>query len=544
MEDIDIRQTFKKLSSRWYWFLFAFVLTIALAFLYLKVTPKKYAVSTSIQLKDKSVGEKGTEAQQKFISGYEILDNEAVVEDEVGILTSHSTIRQSVEQLGFNVSYFEDPEYLGAVGKYFGKQIYPAPFTLKPASDKWQLVDVPVYLDFLEDGKVRVKAEISKEHALHQFDSNRSIIQKRKLKLDTVVSIGQPIVTEWLNFSLQVDSAVSFEEQGSYYVVMNRFDDVADYYKKTIVSEQDSEKSSIVKLNMTSSVPQKDILFLRELTRNYIANDMIKKAILGKKTLAFIDQQLKSVKDSLSSTERSLKSFRQENQVVDVATTSQNLTEQLFGLEERQAQLNIQGKYYKYMADYLKKYDDVSDLKAPSSVGAEDLFLNSLLVQLSKLNEEKIALSYSSSDKNPLMAVLNEKIASLKKALLDNIESLSSSNAIAVSENSRRMEEIKTTQAALPANEQNLTDINRQFTFNDNIYNYLIQKRAETGIRLASNTPDKTVLDPPRQQGSRPVAPNALFIYLIAAILGILIPLLVFFAKIISHQPSWKIRCS
>jgi len=532
MEDIDIRQIFKKLSAKWYWFLFAFMLAISFAFMYLKVTPKKYAVSTSIQLKDKSVGDKGTSTtQEKFISGYEIPENDAAVEDEIGILMAHSTIRQCVEHLGFNVSYYESPEFLGAAGKFLGQQIYPAPFTVKPVSARWQLIDVPVYIEFVGEGKVRVKAECNKEHRLHQFLTSKSVSEKAKLKLDTIVSLKQPIVTEWLNFSVEADSAANFDDQKSFYIVMNSYDDVADYYKKTLMHEQDSEKSSIVRLNMVSSVPQKDIFLLKELTQIYIANDMAKKAILGKKTLEFIDLQLKSVKDSLGSTERNLKSFRQQNQVVDVATTSQNLTEQLFELEERQAQLNIQGKYYQYMADYLKRYDDVSDLKAPSSVGDENLFLNSLLVQLSKLNEEKIALGHSSSDKNPLMVVLNEKIASLKKALLDNIESLSSSNSIAVAENSRRIESIKKSQAELPANEQNLTDINRRFTFNDNIYNYLIQKRAETGIKLASNTPDKTVIDPPRQQGSRPVAPNSIFIYLIAAILGMLIPLLVFFAR-------------
>jgi hypothetical protein len=218
MEDINIREVVKKLSARWYWFVISLGLALGLAFAYLAVTPKKYLVSTSIQVKDNSVGEKSSGTQEKFISGYEIPEKEAIVEDEIGILTTHSTIRQSVENLGFNVSYYELPSYLGGAGKYFGQQVYPAPFTVKPVSAEWQLTEVPVYIEFLENNKVHIKAESGKENSLHQYLSNKSVTEKKKLKLDTVITAGQPLATEWLNITVKQDSASPVKAGSSYFI--------------------------------------------------------------------------------------------------------------------------------------------------------------------------------------------------------------------------------------------------------------------------------------------------------------------------------------
>ncbi len=42
----------------------------------------------------------------------------------------------------------------------------------------------------------------------------------------------------------------------------------------------------------------------------------------------------------------------------------------------------------------------------------------------------------------------------------------------------------------LPFTESQLINIQREFNINDQIYTFLLQKRAEAGITKASNTPD------------------------------------------------------
>src|SRR6185436_4315756 len=72
----------------------------------------------------------------------------------------------------------------------------------------------------------------------------------------------------------------------------------------------------------------------------------------------------------------------------------------------------------------------------------------------------------------------------------------------------------------LPRSERELVSIQRRFDFNDNVYNYLLEKRAEAGIAIASNTIEKTIVDRAKQVGNGPVFPNTKLIMLIALILG------------------------
>lgn len=532
MEDTDVRLVVKKLFAKWYWFALSIFTALSIAFVYLKVTDKYYLVETSIQLKDQSLGDKGT-AQQKFISGFELLATDSELEDEIGVLTSYSTIKQSLENGQFEVRYYQYPNLAGAAGKFFAKEIYPAPFEISFDTAGWHLMHTPIYLTFLDDKHFRLQVESAdpaeKTINLYHFQSHRNISYKRLIQLDTVIRVGQAFQSPFLRIKLEKPGKI--EEGTAYYFTINSLDDITDSYRKSLNTAQISEESNIVNLSLATPVPKKDIAFLNALSKVYIQNEVQKKNLLGEKAIGFIDIQLQEVASELNKAETKLESFRAKSNIIDVEVTSQNLTEQLFALEEKQAQLKVQNKFYIDMANYIKRNKDVTDIVAPSSVGIQDAYLNNLLVQLSTLNERKIAIDYSSNKLNPVLNIIEKKIQSTKMALLENINNLVASNKIALEENSRRVNEIKQTINRLPENERNLVNINRGFNFNDNIYNYLLQKRAEAGIALVSNLPDKSVVDAPRQIGNNPVEPKKTFIFFIALILGFILPAGIIFVK-------------
>nr|WKN40079.1 polysaccharide biosynthesis tyrosine autokinase [Tunicatimonas sp. TK19036] len=527
MEDIDVRVVIRKLLRKWYWFALSLGITLSLAFLYLWVTEETYNVATTIQLKDQSLSDKGT-GEEKFLSGFELLDSDSELEDEIGILTSYSTIRQSLQDLGFEVSYFSYPSALNWVAQTVGKEVYPAPFRIQLDSAYRQLLYTPIHISFPDVQHYRVQlASDDTPFWLTNNTIDQADTWEEEIDLDTTLSINEPLQLPYLSFSPRIANPSQLLEEGEdigYFITIQSLNDLTDSYQKELQIETISENSNITRLSLASPVPQKEKAFLSQLAEVYINNDLAKKNRLGERTIEFIDFQLNNVADSLRSTEGNLEDFRAENQVIDVGVTSQNLTTQLFTLEEKQAELSVQNEYYKYMAEYLASNENVTDVVAPSSVGIQDELLNSLLIQLSNLNEEKISKDYSSNPNNPVLKVLERKIQNTKQALIDNIDNLISSNNIGLRENNRRIANIKQTMNRLPQNERNLTDIERRFAFNDNIYNYLLQKRAEAGIAIASNVPNKSVIDAPRQTSNEPVSPNKLFIILLAFMAGCIMP--------------------
>lgn len=526
MEEIDVKVIFRKLLNRWYWFVLSLGITLGVAIFYLAITSKVYLIESSIQLKDLSLGDKDVNSK-KFLSGLELTNSGSELEDEIGVLTSFATIYQSLEQLDPELSYYHYPDLLGTAGRFLAKEIYPAPFRIKLDSSAWQLLYTPIHITFVGTNQYRIRLSANEEtQYLYKPYSQEVTSKPFTFELDTLLPIGQPLVTSILSISVNDVDPLALNSGKAYYFKVASVKDVAENYIKSLKFEQLSEKSNIVKLSLKSKVSQRDIAFLKTLCNVYIANDVKKRNHLGERTIEFIDYQLQGVTDSLRTAEQNLENYRSKNNnIIDVEKTSISLNDQLFALEEKQAQLQVQNKYYQYMADYLSKSDDITDIVAPSSVGIHDQLLNSLLIQLTSLNEEKISKGYSSSKQSPVVQVLEKKIQSTKQALIVNINNLIGSNQIALQESNRRVAELKSTISRLPANERNLTDIKRRFTFNDNIYNYLIQKRTEAGIAIASNVPDKSIVDVARQIGTAPVAPNKIIILLAALIVGFAMPI-------------------
>ncbi|AHM61596.1 tyrosine-protein kinase [Flammeovirgaceae bacterium 311] len=524
MEEIDVKIIFRKVLRKWYLFVLSLTLTLGLAFFYLATTQQVYLVESTIQLKDQSLIDNGA-AHQKFLSGLELFASDPLLEDEIGILSSYATINQTVERLGMEVSYFRYPALLGTAGKVFAKEVYPAPFDVELDSSAGQLMYTPIHITFPDEQHYRVQISGKDKLQYLYYPLSRGVVSSSStIELDTVLSVQQALKTPYLSFSLGYIDASVLESTNAYYFIISSPDKITENFRKQLKCEQLSEKSNIVKLSLHSAVPERDVLFLKVLSHVYIENDLKKKNRLGEKTIEFIDFQLQGVTDSLRSAETTLEAFRAKSNIIDVERTSHTLSDQLFSLEERQAQLMVQNKYYQYMSDYLARNDDISDIVAPSSVGIQDELLNSLLIQLSTLNEEKIGKDFSSSKQNPVMQVLEKKIRNTKQSLIDNIENLIGSNNIALQESSRRLAELKRTISKLPENERNLTDIKRRFAFNDNIYNYLLQKKAEAGIAIASNVPNKSVIDAARQIGNAPVGAGSAFVLFIAGLLGLLMP--------------------
>ncbi|HZX74688.1 MAG TPA: polysaccharide biosynthesis tyrosine autokinase, partial [Cyclobacteriaceae bacterium] len=253
----------------------------------------------------------------------------------------------------------------------------------------------------------------------------------------------------------------------------------------------------------------------------YRANELQKKNQLGVKTIRFIDDQLGGVSDELRQVESSLESFRSRNNILDINTTSENLTKNLDKLEADKSLLDQRLKYYKYIAIQLEKDNNLKNIGAPSTFGLEDPLLNTMLMDLTRLNQERIGLNYSTKVGNPVAEVLELKISSSKQALVDNVNNYIEATSQAIADLRSKISDVKSNVQELPRSERELVSIKRRFDFNDNVYNYLLEKRAEAGIAIASNTVEKTIVDRAKQVGSGPIAPSKKLILLVAVLLGL-----------------------
>jgi capsular exopolysaccharide synthesis family protein len=71
-----------------------------------------------------------------------------------------------------------------------------------------------------------------------------------------------------------------------------------------------------------------------------------------------------------------------------------------------------------------------------------------------------------------------------------------------------------------------MVNIQRKFNLNDANFTYLLQKRSEAAIMLASNVPDYEILEPAREITSKIIKPKVIVNYLLSFFLALLFPTL------------------
>ena len=146
-----------------------------------------------------------------------------------------------------------------------------------------------------------------------------------------------------------------------------------------------------------------------------------------------------------------------------------------------------------------------------------------------KLSAEREKLKSSTTALNPVITKIDLRIDNIKKKVMENVRNIVNMSNIGIKELDKRIETVQNELNKLPATERNLINIERKFKINDQIYTFLLQKRAESAIAEASNIPDNKIIDEARS--AEKVYPKTTLNYIIAFILGLLIPLIYLFVK-------------
>ena len=153
----------------------------------------------------------------------------------------------------------------------------------------------------------------------------------------------------------------------------------------------------------------------------------------------------------------------------------------------------------------------------------------------------------SAQPNNPSLTLLNAKIENNLDALRENVRQIINSATITINEVNKRQEGIENEIQQLPVTERRLLNIQRDFKLNDDIYNFLLQKRADAAIAKASNIADNKILDIASSENAVQISPKISRNKMIAIVIGILIPLAIlvliefFNVKIIDPKDVEKI---
>ncbi len=494
---VDLKRILFRALHYWYFIAVTVLVALAIAYLHNRYATRIYPVTASIIVK-----EAGDLSGAEFVYANPLAKFKRNYLNETYILKSYPLMQSVVEELNFDVSFFQEGDIITT--EAYGE----VPVSAIPIRSR-------------TTGACRFLFTILSDSTfvLQSTDETESVNEKVFSFSDTVLFEGFVGVFN----SQRSDRIKNFVNQGIlvHYTPSSL---VADRYVKALKAEWAEEGAGVVDLSINGPIPKKSKDFLTGLINKYQDADLENKNQTAFRTVAFISKQLEGISDSLLHVEEQLERFKSKNVVSDLSGEAMRLYQKLEILEKERAQLQVHKTYYKYLLEYLQKDNDLDQIILPSSVGIIDPILNNLI---GKMTDLQLELRLSLKKENPLVQDARKVVDEMKQDILESIRNQEFTSEIQNKHLSKQIAAVEGQLGSLPLTERTLISIRRNYTLLENLYIFLLQKRSEAAITQAANTSDIILVNPPISGAS--ISPKSRFNYMLALTLGLALPIFCFF---------------
>jgi tyrosine-protein kinase Etk/Wzc len=474
-EGMTVKQLKANAIKKWYIFVIFITLGLFIAVVYNKLAPAQYKIATTILIKN---DQRTNDLANVFKEG-KMNKTNAGLHDQVGVLKSFSLNLAAMQSLNWHYSWYKK--------QFFGKtDLYGSdPFTL----------EIPKGAAQADMVQLKITPE-SETHYRVSCDEKRTIGGREvDFSFEKKVAYGEEFKNKNFHFVLRKSNEL-IEPDGEYILVFNNLSRLALAYKDAIEVNFPDEDANLITVEMKTRSVARDVDFLNRLSSLYIQNGLDEKNRMANNTVRFIDNLIAGVNDSLQIAGNSFSNYRAKNRTVDLGQEASGVVEKIKALDSEQSMINLKLDYYNNLKYYLDNKEEIKDLVAPALVGVDDDALNDLVAKLNDLYGKREVLSYTVQDQNPQLVSLNKEIQYTKKVLDEKVNNMVQTANLELKSLKDRQARVNSELRRLPKTEQEFIGIKRNFDLNNELYTYLLQRRAEAEIARAANNPDAQVLDP------------------------------------------------
>lgn len=500
-EEIDIKKMIYLLIRQWHWFLLFGALGLGGAYVYNKLTKPLYSVSASMLVPEKSTG-----LDMKNLFEGALDQNNNNIYNQIEIIKSYYNINQTLSNLNWRTSWHKK-DWLTWKGIY-----------------KQEPFDVQETANFINPKGIAINIS-PKSADTYTISVDGKINGGAEIKFESQGTFDTPFVNDYFNFTLlkKVNSADA--TSGEYYFVFNDLNDATQAYQRKLNASLKDKNSDIIQCTIVGEEPTREGEFLNELINVYIEGKMNLQNEAQRRSLDFINSQLTGISDSLNSASSKFTDFRSKNKIIDLGNEGKLVMDNLKEIESEKAQSQMQLDYFRNLLKYLNNTTDLKQLVSPSVVGIQDASLNSLVLKLGELYNRRQVISFSAKENNPTLVMIDKEIKQTRTQLNENLRNLIDNATKSINSMADRQSNISVQLNKLPLKEQQMINIQRQFDLTNEIYTFLLQKRAETNIALASSIPDVQIIDIARPDNASAIGLSRRMILIIGFVLGLALPL-------------------
>ncbi len=501
-EDIGIKNLILKIIELWPWILLCVGLAYLITSLYLRYAEPLYNSTTSLLIRDDKKSGRSAEAmmlQELNLGGSKLVEN------EMEVLRSYDLSEAVVRKTDLFIEYRTRGRLAERV--VFGKELPVIIQVSNPDTIK---------------GAMWILTRKNRENWLIQFSENNSQVP---------IKFGTWYQHEGIRFRLipNINWQVPAVERDQYIyrVKLLNLKQVARSLNNRIKVFQ-TKTTAVINIELEDQNGDRALAVLNSYITIYDEQGLKDKNEETANVVNFLNDRLNIVTEELQGVEGKVEEFKSRNRITDISAESSAYLDLAKDVDKQKATQETQMNIINALEENLRSNQSNPKL-VPSTLGIDEPSLGQLISRHNELIMQKERQVHISSTRNPLAEDINNQIKDVRENLLSNIRNLRQAYQIALDDINAQDRKLNARLQSIPQIERNLVQIVRDQTVKEQLYLFLLQKREEAAVSLASSITDSRVIEMPRAIGQ--TYPNNGLVKLVGLIAGFLLPLLILFVK-------------
>lgn len=504
-EGLRLSELKELVTKNIWWYVGVTLCCLVVAVCYLYRTPTLYNRSAKVMIDDSN---QDAAMRNLGMASANMMRMRSIngVENELEAFASPDLMQKVVERLGLQTRYVEK-QFLRDVELY-----HNSPVEMRLAG-----INPPGGFSFLvspgKDGQVilsdfRIRKDRIKEAVTGNFG-------------DTLATpVGAVVIYPKSNIEdFKHDIRVTWSSAGS----------AAKLYASKVNLSLSGKQTSVVVISMNDQYPSRADAVISTLIDVYNEEWISNKNRAAINTAEFINERLLVIQSDLDAVEKTLKEYKESNNLTDINAVAQNYLNQSSLYASKAFEVSNQISVATYIKDYLNDPANAGSL-IPSNLGLSNADVGTQIAEYNELVLQRDKLLAGDTTQNPFLTNLSASMASIRTAILTSIDNMIATLGLQLERIESQEQQIMARISSSSEQELQLLSIEREQQMLQNLYVFLLQKREDNELAALVNVGNTRLIVNPTGPG-KPVAPNTQMILLAAFVLGLGLPFAFFYLR-------------
>jgi capsular exopolysaccharide synthesis family protein len=475
------------------WIIISLLLSYGVALVVLRYSKTIYLISSDVLIKDNEEDSR----DYNILREMGVLQNSKEVQNQIDILQSVTMMKNVIDSLNLDVR-------IVAKGKIAQSDLYGSKSPLKATIRR------------LNDSVIKPST-----YQLY-FHSTSFELKGEEAKLSYSYDI--PFIVNGFEIIFSRVNGMKFSTEDQYFLQFIDKEQLAKSLHGTVHVDQVHEMGGIIRVNYVDDIPERGIDIVNMLINTYNEAGLQDKNIVTVKTAGFLNERIDTLARELDLLEMQAEDYRKSKKITDVGELSNVYFNQSLLYDKEIVVAAGDMEVVKGIESYLLSPNANTNI-IPATSGIAEPTLIKMVEHYNQLVLDYQQQAGISTPSDPVFQRKKKQLDDLRTNLLQNISNIKSGYLTRI----RKLEKTKggfdDMMASLPEAERLYTRLKRQIGVKEQIYLYLLQKKEETDLSLASNINNTRVVDAAMNMGA--VEPNKSRLIGVAIALGLTIPILI-----------------